>query len=298
MTTYLAEYGVHPQACGSFEEFINSKSDLSLAVAPLASGFALPDEGWAVVTEAELYAGTVRRRGRGREKPTSVEGMLRDLSELKIGDPVVHAQHGIGRYQGLVELDLGEGRNEFLLLEYDGGDKLYVPVSQLAVISRYSGAQAEAAPLHKLGSGQWDKRSRARRETGARHRGRAARALRPARRAPGPRLRAQPARPGCLRRRLRLRGDRRPGRRDRGGGQGHGRGQADGPPDLRRRRLRQDRGRAARGVRRGRRPQAGGDPLSDHAARRAALPDLLRSLRRLAGGDRRALQIQDFETGQ
>jgi len=161
MTTYLAEYGVHPQACGSFEEFMNSKSDLSLAVAPLASGFALPDEGWAVVTEAELYAGTVRRRGRGREKATSVEGVLRDLSELKIGDPVVHAQHGIGRYQGLVELDLGEGRNEFLLLEYDGGDKLYVPVSQLAVISRYSGAQAEAAPLHKLGSGQWD-RARAR----------------------------------------------------------------------------------------------------------------------------------------
>ncbi|MGH8738542.1 MAG: transcription-repair coupling factor, partial [Burkholderiales bacterium] len=157
MTTYLAEYGVHPETCGSFEEFLNSKSNLSLTVAPLAGGFALPHEGWAVVTEAELYAGTVRRRGRGREKATSVEGMLHDLSELKIGDPVVHAQHGIGRYQGLVELDLGEGRNEFLLLEYDGGDKLYLPVSQLAAISRYSGAQAEAAPLHKLGSGQWDR---------------------------------------------------------------------------------------------------------------------------------------------
>ena len=117
-----------------------------------------------MVTETELYAGTVRRRGRGKDKATSVEGVLRDLSELRIGDPVVHAQHGIGRYQGLVELDLGEGRNEFLLLEYDGGDKLYVPVSQLAVISRYSGAQAEAAPLHKLGSGQWD---RARAQGGA-----------------------------------------------------------------------------------------------------------------------------------
>ena len=161
MSTYLAEYGVHAESCGSFEEFLNSKSILSLAVAPLAQGFALPDEGWAVVTEAELYAGTVRRRGRGRDKATSVEGVLRDLSELKIGDPVVHAQHGIGRYRGLVELDLGEGRNEFLLLEYEGGDKLYVPVSQLEVISRYSGAQAEAAPLHKLGSGQWD-RARAR----------------------------------------------------------------------------------------------------------------------------------------
>src|SRR5687768_11437638 len=83
--------------------------------------------------------------------------MLRDLSELKVGDAVVHEQHGIGRYQGLVNLDLGDGANEFLLLQYEGGDKLYVPVSQLGVIGRYSGAQPEEAPLHKLGSGQWDK---------------------------------------------------------------------------------------------------------------------------------------------
>ena len=157
MSAYLAEYGLHPAPCGGYEEFLSSKFNLALTVAPLANGFALPAEGWAAVTEAELYAGTVRRKTRGREKATSVEGMLRDLSELKIGDPVVHAQHGIGRYQGLAELDLGDGRNEFLLLEYEGGDRLYVPVSQLAVISRYSGAQPEAAPLHKLGSGQWDK---------------------------------------------------------------------------------------------------------------------------------------------
>ncbi|HJV10465.1 MAG TPA: transcription-repair coupling factor, partial [Burkholderiales bacterium] len=91
------------------------------------------------------------------EKRTSVEGMLRDLSELKVGEPVVHEQHGIGRYQGLVSLDVGDGHTEFLLLEYEGGDKLYVPVAQLGVIGRYSGAQPEEAPLHKLGSGQWDK---------------------------------------------------------------------------------------------------------------------------------------------
>src|SRR5260370_28321645 len=83
--------------------------------------------------------------------------MLRDLSELKIGDPVVHEEHGIGRYQGLVTLDLEDGNAEFLLLVYEGSDKLYVPVSQLGVIGRYSGAQPEEAPLHKLGSGQWDK---------------------------------------------------------------------------------------------------------------------------------------------
>ena len=88
------------------------------------------------------------------------ENILRDLSELKVGDPVVHVHHGIGRYLGLVNLDLGEGVTEFLLLEYADHDKLYVPVSQLQVIGRYSGASPDAAPLHKLGSGQWEKARR------------------------------------------------------------------------------------------------------------------------------------------
>jgi len=153
MASYFAEYGLTLPTCTAFAEFQES----ALCVAPLSHGFIVPAEGWAVVTEAELYAGVVRRRGRGAEKRTSVEGMLRDLSELKVGEPVVHEQHGIGRYQGLVTLDVGDGHTEFLLLEYEGGDKLYVPVSQLGVIGRYSGAQPEEAPLHKLGSGQWDK---------------------------------------------------------------------------------------------------------------------------------------------
>ncbi|HVJ23754.1 MAG TPA: transcription-repair coupling factor, partial [Burkholderiales bacterium] len=153
MAHYFAEYGLKLPACASFAEFQQS----ALCVSPLNHGFLVPGEGWAVVTEAEIYAGVVRRRARTAEKRSSVEGMLRDLSELKVGDPVVHEQHGIGRYLGLVGLDVGEGNTEFLLLEYEGGDKLYVPVSQLGVIGRYSGAQPEEAPLHKLGSGQWDK---------------------------------------------------------------------------------------------------------------------------------------------
>src|ERR1019366_8943852 len=91
---------------------------------------------------------------------TTFEGMLRDLSEVKVGDPVVHESHSIGRYLGLQNLDFGDGTTEFLTLEYTRGDKLYVPVSQLHLISRYSGAPAEAAPLHALGSGQWDKAKR------------------------------------------------------------------------------------------------------------------------------------------
>ncbi len=157
MLSYFAEYGLEPIVCADYAAFLASSEPFCISVAPIASGFQLPAEGWCVVTEAELYAGTARRRGRGAREQTSVEGMLRDLSELRPGDPVVHAQHGIGRYMGLANLDLGEGATELLLLEYEGGDKLYVPVSQLAAISRYSGAQPEAAPLHKLGSGQWDK---------------------------------------------------------------------------------------------------------------------------------------------
>jgi transcription-repair coupling factor (superfamily II helicase) len=157
MASYLAEYGLKPAGCASFAEFLASEASFLLCVSPLSHGFIAPDEKWAIVTEAELYAGVVRRRTRTAEKRTSVEGMLRDLSELKVGDPVVHEQHGIGRFQGLTTLHVEEGQAEFLLLEYEGGDKLYVPVAQLGVIGRYSGAQPEEAPLHKLGSGQWDK---------------------------------------------------------------------------------------------------------------------------------------------
>jgi transcription-repair coupling factor (superfamily II helicase) len=161
MSAYFAEYGLGPEPLASFQDFAAGTMRFALGVAPLARGFIVPAEGWAIVTENELYAGVVRRRARSADKRTSVEGILRDLSELKVGDPVVHEQHGIGRYEGLVTLPLADGMPgevaEFLLLVYEGGDKLYVPVSQLGVISRYSGAQPEVAPLHKLGSGQWDK---------------------------------------------------------------------------------------------------------------------------------------------
>src|SRR5213075_2303344 len=110
--------------------------------------------------EAELYAGVVRRCRRDGARRSNVDAMLRDLSEVRIGDPVVHEQHGIGRYLGLVTLDLGDGPNEFLHLLYANDAKLYVPVASLHVISRYSGAAPEAAPLHELGSGQWDKAKR------------------------------------------------------------------------------------------------------------------------------------------
>ncbi|MDD2916128.1 MAG: transcription-repair coupling factor [Gallionella sp.] len=160
MAGYLLEYGLTPTVCQDYAEFVNSKEKFLLAVGSLHAGFVLPDKHQAIVTETELYAAQPRSRASRAAKKSNVEGMLRDLSELKTSDPVVHEQHGIARYAGLINLDLGEGEGEFLLLEYAGGDKLYVPVAQLHVISRYSGGAPETAPLHKLGSGAWDKAKR------------------------------------------------------------------------------------------------------------------------------------------
>ena len=157
---YLKEYGIAPTVCEDYASFLASPEKFMLATASVQNGFMLTDEHLAIVTETELYASQPRNRTARKIKQSNVEHMLRDLSELKVGDPVVHEQHGIARYQGLVNLDLGEGENEFLLLEYAGNDKLYVPVSQLHVISRYSGGAPETAPLHKLGSGAWDKAKR------------------------------------------------------------------------------------------------------------------------------------------
>ncbi|MBI4938264.1 MAG: DEAD/DEAH box helicase, partial [Nitrosomonadales bacterium] len=160
MSGYLKEYGLEPSLCEDYASFLASKEKFMLGVATVSNGFILTGEHIALVTETELYATQSRARTSRAAKKSSVESMLRDLSELKTGDPVIHEQHGIARYRGLVNLDLGEGENEFLLLEYAGEDKLYVPVAQLHVISRYSGGAPEAAPLHKLGSGAWDKAKR------------------------------------------------------------------------------------------------------------------------------------------
>ena len=116
----------------------------------------------AVITESELYQYVARSRVHNRRKKHAAvsDGLLRDLAEINIGDPVVHEEHGIGRYMGLVTMDLGGETNEMMLLEYAGEAQLYVPVSQLHLISRYSGQAHENVALHKLGSGSWNKAKR------------------------------------------------------------------------------------------------------------------------------------------
>lgn len=163
MLQLFAEHGLNISVCETWAEFQKSDERIMLGVSTLHAGFLTPNlkpvsANFAIITEAELYAATVRQqRRREKEKTRNTEGMLKDLSELRENDPVVHEQHGVGRYRGLFNFDFGEGETEFLLLEYYGDDKLYVPVSQLFLISRYSGGPPESAPLHRLGSGHWEK---------------------------------------------------------------------------------------------------------------------------------------------
>ncbi len=168
---FLRASGVSPPAFDSLAEFEAATDEkVGIATAALAAGFAWREQGIDFVTETELFAtgSTGRRRNKKQEQVSDVEALIKDLSELNVGDPVVHSAHGIGRYRGLIHMDLGQGSDaegkpllqEMLHLEYADKATLYVPVSQLHLVSRYTGVSADEAPLHKLGSGQWDKAKR------------------------------------------------------------------------------------------------------------------------------------------
>ncbi|WP_397532923.1 transcription-repair coupling factor [Roseateles sp.] len=161
----LRDNKIDPPSVKDLTEFEAGDEKFAITAAPLASGFFWfePEDGRTIqlFTETELFATTpTTRRRRKQEQVSDVNALIKDLSELKVGDPVVHVNHGIGRYQGLIHIDLGDGPSEFLHLEYADKATLYVPVAQLHLISRYTGVSAEEAPLHRLGSGQWEKAKR------------------------------------------------------------------------------------------------------------------------------------------
>ncbi|WP_373796416.1 transcription-repair coupling factor [Neisseria dentiae] len=185
MLGFFAQHGLKPKSVDGWQAFLDSDAPLAITVTPLAYGFqtgtvgralmpdtdaasqtpsginARPTPPIAVITESDLYQYVAKSRNVRRKKHAQVsDGLLRDLAEINIGAPVVHEEHGIGRYMGLVGMDLGEGVNEMMLLEYAGEAQLYVPVSQLHLISRYSGQAHENVQLHKLGSGAWSKAKR------------------------------------------------------------------------------------------------------------------------------------------
>jgi transcription-repair coupling factor (superfamily II helicase) len=157
---YLAEHGLDATLVDGWAEALSGDVRIRLTHGPLAEGFIAVDGTLAVITETELYAIPPKTRRAREARATHIDNLLRDLSELKPGDPVVHAQYGVGQYLGLINMDLGDGDTEFLQLEYARGDKLYVPVANLHLISRYSGAGEGAVPLHKLGTDQWEKARR------------------------------------------------------------------------------------------------------------------------------------------
>jgi transcription-repair coupling factor (superfamily II helicase) len=144
---FVRSSGLTPPVFDSLEEFLTSDEKVGMATAALVSGFHWFEHGIDLVTETELFAaGPTTRRRKKQEQVSDVEALIKDLSELNVGDPVVHSQHGIGRYRGLVNMDLGEknadgspAAQEFLHLEYADKATLYVPVSQLQLIGRYTG---------------------------------------------------------------------------------------------------------------------------------------------------------------
>lgn len=151
----LAENRLKVDGVNDWAAFLASDTRLGITVAPMEPGLLLRREGVALITETLLFGERVLQRRR-REKPTEVDDSgYRDLSELRIGAPVVHIDHGVGRYQGLETITVEGDASEFLMLEYAGGSKLYVPVSSLHLISRYTGSDTEHAPLHKLGTERW-----------------------------------------------------------------------------------------------------------------------------------------------
>ena len=155
--TLLQEGALAVRVADTLAEALQADDALVLITGALHYGWQMP--GLALVTESELFAGTPRRKKQARKK-SGIDNWLRDLTELRIGDPVVHESHGVARYQGLTHLDLGDGDTEFMTLEFANDAKLYVPVSQMHLISRYSGGDPDHAPIHTLGSGQWEKAKR------------------------------------------------------------------------------------------------------------------------------------------
>jgi transcription-repair coupling factor (superfamily II helicase) len=146
-----------PKPVENWAEFAAGDVRLGLAVSPAVGGLLLPEAGLALIAEEQLYGERARQERRRKRAERDPEQILRELRDLTIGAPVVHEDHGVGRYQGLKTLDVDGQPHEFLVIEYADGDKLYVPVTALARVSRYTGAPAETAPLHKLGGQEWQK---------------------------------------------------------------------------------------------------------------------------------------------
>ncbi len=156
----LRDNNISVKPFSSWQSFLEHDDSPGITVAPLEDGLLSNNPTLAIITETQLFGQQVFQRRRRKSSQRTTENIFRDLGELSVNSPVVHEDYGIGRYLGLQTLEINKTLSEFLALEYAGNDKLYVPVSSLHLISRYTGVSPENAPLHKLGSGQWEKAKR------------------------------------------------------------------------------------------------------------------------------------------
>ena len=153
----LGRINIHPETIDNWSTFSNSKSTLAITVYPLARGLSITPSNICLITESELFGQQVMQRRRRNKQRGDADQVVKNLTELRVGAPVVHIDNGVGRYRGLQTIDTGGEPQEFLTLEYADDAKLYVPVASLHLISRYSGSEEELAPLHRLGTEQWQK---------------------------------------------------------------------------------------------------------------------------------------------
>ncbi len=160
MLELLRRIDLAPQTVADWQEFLVQRPPLAITVSPLESGLLLQSPALAVITENQLFVHHVSQQRRRGRQADNTDFVIKSLTELKLGDPVIHLDHGIGRYQGLKTFDVEGQLTEFLVLEYAESTKLYVPVASLHLISRYSGGDPDSAPLHRLGSDQWQKAKR------------------------------------------------------------------------------------------------------------------------------------------
>src|SRR6202795_774428 len=156
----LRSRGIQVKIFANFASFAASSLNLGITVSAAVSGLRLDAPALEILTEAQLFGDRARQERRRRRAERDPAKILKELSDLRIGAPVVHESYGVGRYVGLQTMDVAGYTGEFLVLEYADGDKLYVPVQALHLVSRYTGAPAETAPLHKLGGEQWQKARR------------------------------------------------------------------------------------------------------------------------------------------
>ncbi len=157
LTELLKGIDIKPTDVQHWQQFIASDHRYCITTYPIDQGVYCPTEQICLITEGELFGQQVMQRRRRSKASESPDYVFKNLAELKVGSPVVHIEHGVGRYQGLITLEVDRAIQEFLMLTYADDAKLYVPVSSLHLISRFGGGDQVAAPLNRLGTDKWDK---------------------------------------------------------------------------------------------------------------------------------------------